>query len=281
MPGDEDKKSDKSDKKEEENKSEKPGSASGKDDNKLSAEQEKLVKGLVDRMSKFSTNVENADQKIIDNAHNRAEERKKLLGEIDKMKEELEPYLEKDEEKLGEKVKIEVDNALLIIMDKKYKAEEEVKELKKLLRERNQKIYELEQENKALKNKNQDLEDTLHGVPKKRTTQDNINMAMQSQDGQFDRVQEEIPVYDQPQSQDDEDDFWQEGKGANKGGYGGGDDLWIMGNKDNLPQSNLNAYNQPGMPSQPPGFKSIPKRPQGYNGGNDDMAFYGVGAKKV
>lgn len=285
MPGEEekDKKADESEKQEEGTKSDKPGSASEKNNDSLNPEQEKLVKGLVDRMSKFSTNVEEADKKILDNAHTRAEERKKLLSEIDKMKAEIEPYLEKDEEKLGEKVKVEVDNALLVIMDKKYKAEEEVKELKKLLRERNQKIYELEQENKALRGKAQDLEDTMNGVPKKRSTQENINIAMQSQDGNFDRApEEENPIYDQPPSQDDEDDFWQEGKGANKGGYGGGgDDLWIMGNKDNLPQSNLNAYNQPGMGAQPPGYKSIPKRPQGYNNGNDDMAFYGVGAKKV
>ena len=128
-----------------------------------------------------------------------------------------------------------------------------------------------------------DLEDVMNGVPSrnKQSTQDNINMAIASKNGEgFDRA-EEAPVYDQPQSQDDEDDFWQEGKG-NKGNYGNGNDndLWITGNKDNLPVSNLNAYNSPGMQAQPPGYKSIPKRPQGYNG-NDDMAFYGVGAKKV
>lgn len=281
----ENKKPEESVKNEEGGKSSKPGSAAGSaeegDANKLSAEQEKQVKSLIDRMSKFNTNVEETDKKILDNAHTRAEERKKLLGEIDRMKAEIDPYLEKDEEKLGEKVKVEVENALLVIMDKKFKAEEEIKELKALLRERNQKIYELEQENKALRGKNQDLEDTMNGVPQKRTTQDNINMAMQSQNDQFDRAPEaENPVYDQPPSQDDEDDFWQEGKAA-KGGYGGDNDLWIMNNKEGAAQASMGAYNQPGMGSQAPGFKSIPKRPQGIPGGQDDMAFYGVGAKKV
>ena len=218
--------------------------------------------------------------KILDNAHSRAEEKKKLLGDIEKMKQEIDPYLEKDEEVMGQKVKVEVENALLIIMDKKLRAEEEVKELKKLLKERNNKIYELEQENKKLKMKSQDLEDAMKGIPpkNKRSTQENIEMAMQSNNDAFSRAAEE-PVYDQPPSQDDEDDFWQEGKG-NKGSYNNENDLWITSNKDNLPQSNLNSYNTPAMQGQPPGFKSIPKRPQGYNA-NDDMAFYGVGAKKV
>lgn len=282
-PEENEKKEEKEDeKKDESQKSDKAEEQAPKEE-KLNPEQEKLVTALMARMSKFSTNVEEADQKILDNAHSRAEERKKLLGEIDKMKQEIDPYLEKDEEVMGQKVKVEVENALLVIMDKKIKAEEEVKELKKLLKERNNKIYELEQENKRLRGESQRLEDTLNGVPpkNKRSTQENIEMAMQSQNNDgFERAEEE-PVYDQPQSQDDEDDFWQEGKG-NKGAYASNNDndLWIMGNKDNLPASNINAYNTPGMQAQPPGFKSIPKRPQGYNA-NDDMAFYGVGAKKV
>lgn len=180
---------------------------------------------------------------------------------------------------MNQKVKEEVENALLVIMDKKYKAEEEIKELKKLLKERNTKIFELEKENKQLKHRNEELEDIMKGGTgrAKRSTQENMRMAYQSQDAEgFDRAEED-PVYDQPPSQDDEDDFWQEGKA--KGGYNDGGDLWIMGNKDNLPGNNINAYNSPGG-AQPPGFKSIPKRSQGYNG-NDDMAFYGVGAKKV
>lgn len=148
-----------------------------------------------------------------------------------------------------------------------------------MLRERNQKIYELEQENKKLRDRNFELEDIMKGGTgrPRQSTQQNMTMGMQSQDG-FDRAEVDEPIYDQPQSQDEEDDFWQEGK-VNKGGYGNDNDLWIMGNKDNLPATNLNAYNPPSMQAQPPGFKSIPKRPQGYNA-NDDMAFYGVSAKK-
>jgi hypothetical protein len=184
---------------------------------------------------------------------------------------------------MHQKVKEEVENALLIIMDKKYKAEQEVVELKKLLRERNQKIYELEEENKQLKNRHNGHDgrtNEMSGRPRDSMQQDdNMHMAMQSQDAEgFDRAEEE-PVYDQPPSQDDEDDFWQEGK-QNKAGYGGDNDLWIMGNKSNMPPANNNAsYGATGASGQPPGFKSIPKRPQGYNA-NDDMAFYGVAAKK-
>jgi hypothetical protein len=58
-------------------------------DEKLNPEQEKLVKNLVDRMSKISTNMEKADNRILDNAHERADQRKHLLGEIDTMKQEM------------------------------------------------------------------------------------------------------------------------------------------------------------------------------------------------
>mmetsp|Transcript_33304 Transcript_33304/g.38235 ORF Transcript_33304/g.38235 Transcript_33304/m.38235 type:complete len:122 (-) Transcript_33304:64-429(-) len=113
----------------------------------------------------------------------------------------------------------------------------------------------------------------------RRSVQENINVAMQSQDGYgFERADDD-PIYDNPPSQDDEDDFWQEGK-ANKGNYGqDNNSLWIMGNKDALPPTDLNVYNTPGIQAQPPGMKSLPKRPQGYNA-KEDMARYGVGAKK-
>ena len=136
MPGDEDKdkKPEEPTEKKEEGKESEKGEKEDLNDNKLNPEQEKQIQGLIKRMSKFSENVESTDKKILDNARTRAEEKKKLLSEIDRMKEEIDPYLEKDDEVLGEKVKVEVENALLIIMDKKIKAEEEVKELKKLLK---------------------------------------------------------------------------------------------------------------------------------------------------
>ena len=136
MPGDEDKdkKPEEPTEKNEEGKESEKGEKEDLNDNKLNPEQEKQIQGLIKRMSKFSENVESTDKKILDNARTRAEEKKKLLREIDRMKEEIDPYLEKDDEVLGEKVKVEVENALLIIMDKKIKAEEEVKELKKLLK---------------------------------------------------------------------------------------------------------------------------------------------------
>lgn len=245
-----------SDKDDDDKRSEK-GSVKDKDD-KLDPEQEKAVKKMMERVSKMSTTMEQADQKIIDNARNRAEERKKLLNEIEVMKNEIDPYLEKDKEVMEQKVKEEVENALLVIMDKKYKAEQEVEELKKLLRDRNQKIYELESENKKLKERNWELEDVLKGGTGRRkqsAPQDMMNAAYQSQDiDGFERADED-QVYDQPPSQDDDDDFWQEGK------------------------TNINAYNPPTIQVQPAGFKSIPKRHQGYSA-NDDMAFYGVAAKK-
>lgn len=299
MPGDkddknkdEDKKSDdgkKDDKSEKDDKSDK-GDKDDKedkkeDDDKLSAEQQKQVNKLVDRMGKFSTHMETAVNKI--DHDKRSGDSQDDFKRMENMRKEIEPFLVRDDEKMGQEVKVEVENALLTIMDLKYKADQEVLELKKLLRDRNQKIFELEKENKQLKEHNLDLQDALNGGPgrAKRSTQQNINMAMHSQDGEgFDRADDDQqlydqPVYDQPPSQDDEDDFWQEGKAA-KGGYGNENDLWITGNKDNLPTSNINAYNAPGNKAQAPGFKSIPKRPQGYNA-NEDMAFYGVGAKKV
>eukprot|EP00343_Euplotes_focardii_P005991 CAMPEP_0205812624 /NCGR_PEP_ID=MMETSP0205-20121125/17116_1 /ASSEMBLY_ACC=CAM_ASM_000278 /TAXON_ID=36767 /ORGANISM="Euplotes focardii, Strain TN1" /LENGTH=85 /DNA_ID=CAMNT_0053093565 /DNA_START=3 /DNA_END=256 /DNA_ORIENTATION=- len=85
-------------------------------------------------------------------------------------------------------------------------------------------------------------------------------MAMQSQHNEnFERA-DDVPVYDQPASQDDEEDFWQEGKGK-QGNYDNDNDLWIMGNKNNLPESNVNAYNNSGGAQKPEGFKSIPRRP--------------------
>lgn len=87
-------------------------------DDKLNPEQEKMVGKLVERMNKFSTSMEKADEKIIDNSRVSAEERKKLLSEITTMKAELDPYIEKDKEVMTQKVKEEVENALLIIMDK-------------------------------------------------------------------------------------------------------------------------------------------------------------------
>lgn len=249
-------------------------------DDKLSEKQQKQVNQMIDRMNKVSTNMESYDKKMQDNAKNLTQERKMFLKEIETMKKELDPYIEKDKEKMGKQVKEEVENALLVIMEKKYAAEQEVTELKALLRDRNQKIYELEKENKHLRDRNFELEEIMNGGTgrARQSTQKHMNEAMQSQEN-FDRA-DDYPVYDQPPSQDDEDDFWQEGK-ANKGGYGGGDnDLWIMGKKDNLPANNLNSYSAQSSKAQPPGgFKSLPKRAQGYNA-NDDMAFYGVSAKK-
>ena len=45
-------------------------------------------------------------------------------------KKKLTLTLKNNEEVLGQKVKVEVENALLVIMDKKYKAEQEILELK-------------------------------------------------------------------------------------------------------------------------------------------------------
>ena len=229
---------------------------------------------LVNRLGKFSNTKEEQNKKIISNAKERQEEKKKLIAEIEKMKAEIDPYLIKDDAKIEEDVKVEVENALLIIMDKKIKAEQEVEELKKLLRERNRRIYELEQENKELKDRNWELEDIMKGGTGrvKRSVHENINIGPQSQDGEgFDRADEE-PVYDNPPSQDDEDDFWQEGKG-NKANYGNDNNLWIMGNKETT------INNTPIISSQPAGGKSLPKRPQGYNA-KEELARYGVGAKK-
>ena len=257
-------------------------------DPKIDEEKRKRIESVLKRLEKFNTTVEQADQNVIDNANQRKEERKKLFNEIETMEKELEPFREKDEQILNQKVKEEVESALLVIMDKKYKAELEIIELKKLLKDRNNKVFELEQENKRLVMRNSELEDIIKGVPPRAHQSQNEAMtaALQSQDGGFDRAQDEL-VYDQPPSQDDEDDFWQEGKAA-KAGYGGNDnDLWITGNNNNLPATNLNAYNASTNrrgKAQPPGFnKSIPKRAQGYDP-NDDMAFYGVGvtgARKV
>jgi hypothetical protein len=282
MPGDEEIKKPDEDKKSDD------GKKDGKDEkieevkvdeNKLSVQQQKQVADLVNRCNEFSTHVETAVNKIDQDIKSGDSQSDKQRMEA--MKREIEPYLVRDDEKMGVEVKIEVENALLTIMGLKYKAEQEVIELKELLRNRNLKIYELEKENKEMREHNLELENVMKGGNgrAKQSTQQNINMAMQSQDGdRFDRIDEDQPTYDQPPSQDDDDDFWHEGK-AGKGGYGNDNDLWIMGNKDNLPASNINSYNAPGQ-GQNPGFKSIPKRAQGYNA-NDDMAFYGVGAKKI
>lgn len=251
---------------------------------KRDKKEEKQIQDLMDRIGKFDTSMESTDKKIIDNAKTRQEEKKKLMCEIDNLTKEIDPFLIKDDEKLNRKVKKEVDNALLVIMDKKYQAEQEVLELKKLLKDRNARIVQLEKENKELRLKNEELEDIAKGGTgrRRRTQEAEMNIPLHSQDAEgFERYQDE-PVYDQPPSQDDEDDFWQEGKAA-KQNYGNDNDLWIMGKKDTLPPTNMNAYNTPGglaSKAQPPGYgKSLPKRKGGYDP-NDDMAFYGVGVKE-
>lgn len=263
-----------------------------KDDHKKEEDQkakEKPAKKQVDKaaqkrindvMKRIDQKLEKTDNNVTSNAKERQKEKQMLMNDIENMKKELDPYIEKDKEVLQQKVKVEVENALLVILDKKYKAEEEVEELKALLKDRNAKIYKLEQENKRLQQKNEELQDMLNGGTgrARKSQQEQYNVRSQDGDG-FERAPDE-PVYDMPPSQDDDDDFWQEGKAA-KRGYGDNEnDLWIMGNKDNLNPTNMNAYNTPGgagSKAQPPGFgKSIPKRPQGYNA-NDDMAFYGVG----
>jgi hypothetical protein len=284
MPGDEEIKKPDEDKKSDDGKKEGDEEKTEEvkvDENKLSTSQQKLVDDLVDRCNEFSTHVETTVNKIDEDIHSGDSQSDKQ--KLETIRKEIEPYLVRDDEKMGVEVKVEVENALLTIMGLKYKAEQEVIELKELLRNRNYKIYELEKENKEMREHNLELENVMKGGNgrAKQSTQQNINMAMQSQndiDG-FDRIDEDQPTYDQPPSQDDDDDFWHEGK-AGRGGHGNDNDLWIMGNKDNLPSSNINSYNAPGIPGQNPGFKSIPKRAQGYNA-NDDMAFYGVGAKKI
>lgn len=134
-------------------------------------------------------------------------------------------------------------------------------------------------ENKQLKDRNWELEDILKGVTgkPKRSAHENINVGPVSQDGEgFERADEE-PIYDNPPSQDEEDDFWQEGK-ANKGNYGNDNNLWIMGTKEVAP-SIVGINNTPIINAQQPGGKSLPKRPQGYNA-KEELARYGVGAKK-
>jgi hypothetical protein len=289
MADDKDKKEDKKDDKNDDKKESKDeDNKSDKGDDKKSdkGDDNKSDKGDDDKKDEVKKKVHKPeDRKKLDKAVERLSHFNDHdpLSSIKSMKNtEMNVNVETDNEVVNSKTKVETDNALLVITEMKLRAQNEVIELKKLLKVRGDKIYELEQENKRLMNRNRDLEDMMSGAPPRarQSQHEHIPEPMRSQDGEgFERAQDQ-PVYDQPPSQDDEDDFWQEGKAA-KAPYGGNDnDLWIMGNKEALAGSNMNAYNTPGGiagKSQGPGYgKSLPKRPQGVDQ-NDDMAFYGVG----
>jgi hypothetical protein len=87
--------------------------------------------------------------------------KKRVEGDINKMRDEYEPFRETDDDTRNKKVEFEVEHALYVIMDKKAKLEIKQDELMDVIELKNQRIRELEQVTRKLKKENVDLKEAV------------------------------------------------------------------------------------------------------------------------
>lgn len=82
-----------------------------------------MVDKILSKIGTAKKRLETNDEGLIMNTKKRLKYNKKYAEEIDQMEKDLEPFREKDEKVMHEKVHFEVENSLLFVMDKKVKLE--------------------------------------------------------------------------------------------------------------------------------------------------------------
>ena len=104
--------------------------------------------------------IEKPDETVKQTTNKKIE--KNVNKKLTKLKDEYEPFRElKDEEKCDKDIKVEIEHALYVAMDKKVKAEEKQKEYLDTIEYLKGKIRELDSEVRTLRTENTDLKEAV------------------------------------------------------------------------------------------------------------------------